>query len=76
MVVGATAKDVDIPESNADGEVEPARALPEERVGLGPPPAMHPLLPVTSYPEPSRSRRETLVRCGHGGWGEDWEQST
>lgn len=36
MVVGATAKDVDMPESKADGEEKPARMLPRGEGGAGP----------------------------------------
>ena len=36
MVVGATAKDVDMPESKANGEGKPARGPRVGRAGLGP----------------------------------------
>lgn len=61
MVVGATAKDVDMPESKADGEEKPARMLPRGEGGAGPhllPHAARVLLPVTSYPQLSGGRHE------------------
>lgn len=73
MVVGVIVKDVDMFEFNVDGEVEFVRAFLEERVGLGSFFVMYFLLLVISYLELFRSRREILVRCGYGGWGEDWE---
>lgn len=73
MVVGVIVKDVDMFEFNVDGEVEFVRAFLEERVGLGLFFVMYFLLLVISYLELFRSRYEILVRCGYGGWGEDWE---
>lgn len=61
MVVGATAKDVAVPELSADSKVEPARALPGDRVGPELPPATghsHPPLPPICDPQPSGGQHE------------------
>ena len=60
MVVGATAKDTDMPKSRADGEAEPASAFGQR----GRPGAHTSLCPEICDPQPSGGRHETS-RLGH-----------